>query len=338
MFGKCPSTSILKAGDHGKRHILFTKKARSRCDGISETSPGPIKLSKVHRYLLFNGRVRDTREPLVSPGQIGYLNGWGIFSTLRVSEGVLFSYERHYRRMESDARKLRVPMPWSAGHLHELLLELVEANDAPESTLRVCIVRNTGGPFESPDLTREADLVAFTADLRDWGEGVRLSYVPNARHGASPFAGTKITSWAQNLTWHEQAHVDGFDEVVLLNEEGQVSECTSANIFAIEGDSVVTPPLSTSGCLPGVTRALLLEELRVPGLRMAERELTPSQLEAADAVFITSTTRDVLPVFAIDGTPLAQDPDKITALREALKDYRAAYLSQRRLSKTPHLA
>jgi branched-chain amino acid aminotransferase len=292
----------------------------------------------VHRYLLYNGSLRDTREPLVSPGQIGYLNGWGIFSTLRVSGGVLFAYERHYRRMETDARRLRVPMEWSAGDLQELLLELVEANQAFESTLRVCVVRNTGGVFESPDLPRDTDLIAFTADLKDWGSGVRLSYVPHARHGADPFAGAKITSWAQNLTWHEQAHADGFDEAVLLNDEGKVSECTSANIFAIEGDSVLTPPLSTSGCLPGVTRALLLEELHVPGLRMAERELSPSQLEAADAVFITSTTRDVLPVFEIDGTPLAQAPDKIAALREALQRHRAAYVSQKRLSRTPHLA
>lgn len=298
----------------------------------------PIKSNKVHRYLLYNGRVRDTREPLISPGQIGYLNGWGIFSTLRVSEGVLFAYERHYRRMENDARKLRVPFACTADELEADLLQLVEANHAEEATLRVCIVRNTGGVFQSPDLTRETDLVAFTADLRDWGAGVRLSYVPNARHGASPFAGSKITSWAQNLTWYEQAHADGFDEAVLLNEEGQVSECTSANIFAIQGDVILTPPLSTSGCLPGVTRALLLDELRVPGLRIEERELTPSQLESADGVFITSTTRDVLPVIEIDGTPLSQSPEKVEELRRALVEYRAGYIAKQRHPATPYLA
>lgn len=291
----------------------------------------------VHPFLLHNGCLHDTREPLVSPGQIGYVNGWGIFSTIRIAKGVLFAFERHYRRMENDARRLRVPFDWSPESLEQTLLALVDANKAEDATLRVCIVRNTGGVFESPGLTRAADLVAFTADLRDWGSGVRLSYVPNARHGASPFAGAKLTSWAHNLTWYEEAHENGFDEVVLLNEEGQVSECTSANIFSIVGDRILTPPLNTSGCLPGVTRALLLEELRVPGLRVEERELTPSELENADGVFITSTTRDVLPVLEIDGTALAQAPKTISALRSALEQYRSSYVSQRRKSRTPQL-
>jgi branched-chain amino acid aminotransferase len=283
----------------------------------------------VHRFLLHNGTIRDTREPLLSPGQIGFLNGWGVFSTLRVSQGVLFAYERHYRRMERDARRMRVPFELSAESLHEQLLRLIDANDANEATLRVSIVRNTGGAFESPDLTRPTDLIAFTTDLRDWGAGVKLTYVPHGRHGASPFAGAKVTSWAQNLTWYEQAHENGFDEVILLNEEGQVSECTSANIFAIQGDRVVTPPLSTSGCLPGVTRALLLEETLVPELRIEERELTPSELEASDGVFITSTTRDLLPVFEIDGTPLAQVPEKLDLLRMRFQQYREGYTADR---------
>lgn len=281
--------------------------------------------------------VRDTREPLVSPGQVGYLNGWGVFSTLRVAQGVLFAYDRHYRRMQNDARRLRVPFSISPESLHDSLLDLVDANEADEATLRVCLVRNTGGVFQTPDLTRSTDLVAFTADLKDWGAGVKLTYVADARHGASPFAGAKVTSWAQNLTWYEQAHEDGFDEVVLLNEEGQVSECTSANIFAIQGDLVFTPPLSTSGCLPGVTRALLLEEIVVPGLHIEERELTPSQLEASDGVFITSTTRDLLPVLEIDGAQLSQSNEKLAELRHKLQQYRASYVSDRRRLRTPHL-
>jgi branched-chain amino acid aminotransferase len=283
----------------------------------------------VHRFLLHNGTIRDAREPLLSPGQIGFLNGWGVFSTLRVSQGVLFAYERHYRRMEHDARRIRVPFELSAESLHEQLLQLIDFNDANEATLRVCIVRNTGGVFQSPDLTRSTDLVAFTADLKDWGAGVKLTYVAHGRHGASPFAGAKVTSWAQNLTWYEEARESGFDEVILLNEEGQISECTSANIFAIQGDRIVTPPLSTSGCLPGITRALLLEESLAPELRIQESELTPSELEGSDGVFITSTTRDLLPVLEIDGAPLAQAPEKLEALRLRFQQYRAGYISER---------
>jgi branched-chain amino acid aminotransferase len=63
----------------------------------------------VHRFLLHNGALRDNKEALLSPGQVGFLNGWGVFSTLRVSEGVLFAFDRHYARMKRDAARLHVP-------------------------------------------------------------------------------------------------------------------------------------------------------------------------------------------------------------------------------------
>jgi branched-chain amino acid aminotransferase len=151
--------------------------------------------------------------------------------------------------------------------------------------------------------------------------------VPHGRCGASPFAGTKFTSWAENLTWYEDAHERGFDEVILLNEEGQISECTSANIFVVQEDRVWTPPLATSGCLPGVTRAILLEEIQVPGLTIAERELTPSDLEESDQVFVTSTTRDLLPVLEVDHEPVEQNRALLKRLQDAFLQYRVKYIA-----------
>jgi branched-chain amino acid aminotransferase len=283
----------------------------------------------VHQHLLHNSEIRDTSEPFISPGQVGFMNGWGVFSTLRVCRGVLFAYDRHYERMTRDAARMHVAFNSSAAELETGLLSLVRANAAFHATLRVAVVRNKGGLFEGPQLIRDSDLIAFTTDLADWGEGVKLSYVSHGRHASSPFAGTKITSWAQNLTWYEEAHQQGFDEVILLNERGQVSECTSANVFVIEDDNVWTPPVESSGCLAGVTRAILLEEIHVPGLTIRERELTPSDLEESEQVFITSTTRDLLPVLEIDREPLAQNRDVLARLQKAFSDYRAAYITGR---------
>ncbi|MBV9679450.1 MAG: aminotransferase class IV, partial [Acidobacteriaceae bacterium] len=118
----------------------------------------------------------------------------------------------------------------------------------------------------------------------------------------------------------------GLDEFVLLNEHAQVSECTSANIFVITGDRVWTPPLETSGCLPGVNRAILLEEIQVPGLTIAECEITPSELESCDGVFITSTTRDLLPVLEIDGATLNNNSRWLADLQHAFRRYRDNYI------------
>lgn len=277
----------------------------------------------MHRFLLHNGAILDAAgAKVLTPGQVGLLNGWGVFSTVRVHGGVLFAFDRHWARMARDAALLRVAFPWTAAALEAELRKLIEANGARNATLRVCAVRNKGGLYEGPGQQRETDLIAFTTDLRDWGGSVRLDIVPQGRHAASRFAGAKVLSWAQNLVYYEQAHLAGFDEVVLLNERGEVSECTSANIFAVLDGAAVTPPLS-GGCLPGVTRELLLEEIRVPGIETREQTLHPADLERASEVFITSTTRDLLPVAHIEGLTLRPGGGQV---RNALQSAFTAYV------------
>jgi branched-chain amino acid aminotransferase len=256
------------------------------------------------------------------------MNGWGVFSTLRVSDGVLFAYSRHYARMQRDAALLRIPFDIAAESLHKSLLSLIDSNHAFNATLRVAVVRNKGGLFEAPQIASDVDVIAFTADLTPWGQGVHLRSVPNGRHGASPFSGVKITSWAQNLTWNEQAHADGYDEVLLLNEHGQISECTSANVFIVKGGAVLTPPVATSGCLPGVTRALLLEEIRLPGLSVREEAILPQDLEECEGAFISSTTRDFLPILSVDRRPLPQSPETLARLLDAFRGFRSAYVAE----------
>ncbi len=279
----------------------------------------------MHRFLLHNDEIRDAGDRMVSPGQVGLMNGWGVFSTIRVQDGVLFAWERHWARMQRDAARMRVPFPADAGWLEQRLYRLIDANHAANSTLRVIIVRNRGGMWEGPAAAERAfDTIAFTAPLNNWGDAVKLGVVHHGRHAASEFAGTKYISWSENLTRYERAHEQGFDEVMLLNERDEVAECTSANIFAVTGDQVWTPPLA-SGCLPGVTRALLLEEIRVPGLTVSEKVLLLKDLEAADEIFITSTTRDLMPVAAVEGLKIQQGRKVRDRLQQAFSAYTNAY-------------
>lgn len=279
----------------------------------------------MHSFLLHNDRIVDSGSILLAPGQVGLLSGWGVFSTVRVLDGVLFAWERHWNRMKRDAELLRVPFPGDPDPIHDALLRLVEANRAPHATLRLVVVRNRGGAWEGPGLEREFDVIAFTTKVKDWGESVRLAVEPQARHAAWGFAGAKMLSWSFNLVWLEQAQRRGFDEVILLNERGHLSECTSANIFAAFGSRVVTPPLG-AGCLPGITRELLVEEIRVPGYQLVEQDLRPQDLETADGVFITSTTRELLGVREIEGLSVRQDPTARLALQQAFSRYRDGYV------------
>jgi branched-chain amino acid aminotransferase len=283
----------------------------------------------LHRFVLHNGEIQDASAKTLSAGQVGLLSGWGIFSTVRVADGVLFAWERHWARMSRDAAALHVPVPCDSESIRRDLLRLVEANRAFNSTLRVVVVRNRGGMWEGPGSGRPSDIVALTADSKNWGAGVRLRPVPQARHAACQFAGTKILSWAMNLTWLEEAQAAGFDEVILLNERGRVSECTSANVFMAVGNQVFTPPLS-SGCLPGITRELLLSDVRAHGFAVCEKDIEPAELHAADDVFITSTTRDLLPVTEIDGRAITPRGNARAALQEAFSAYVRRYVEEHR--------
>jgi branched-chain amino acid aminotransferase len=280
----------------------------------------------LHRFVLHNDRIGEASEPVLAPGQVGLLSGWGVFSTLRVADGVLFAFERHWARISRDAATMHVPLPYDPEAIHRRLLELVEANRAFNSTLRLVIVRNGGGMWAGPSNGRASDVIALTADSKHWGEDVKLGYVKHGRHGACEFSTTKILSWAMNLTWVESAQQRGLDEVILLNERGEVAECTSANIFASTGGQVWTPPVS-AGCLPGITREVLLGEIHVPGIRIAEKNLTPADLEDADEVFITSTTRNLLPVRAIEGRKIGRTDQIRRALADAFGEFVDRYVA-----------
>ena len=277
----------------------------------------------LHRFVLHNDRIHTASDAVLSCGQVGLLSGWGVFSTLRVAGGVPFAFERHWARIVRDAALLHVAVPQDPGRVRARLIELVDANQAFDSTLRVAIVRNGGGMWAGPSNGHQSDLIALTADSKDWGDGVRLAYVENARHAACVFTGAKILSWAMNLTWLESAQRQGYDEVILLNERGEVAECTSANIFAANGGQVWTPPLS-SGCLPGITREIVLGEIRVPGITVSEKALTRADLETADEVFITSTTRNLLPVREIE----ARKVGRSDSVREALETEFEAFVTR----------
>jgi len=259
----------------------------------------------IHRMIFHNGRILPVEEARFSPGQAGLTNGWGLFTTMRVFQGEPFAYERHWRRLEKDAGRVRMPFPFDAAQVRKQLGDLLTANQVAEGTARIYMIYNRVGFWRSEEDMPEVDLFLCTAGLPPHAEQARLGVAEHARHAASALAGVKTTSWLNNV-WHlAEAQKAGWTEVILLNERGEVAECTSANIFCVKGGAVFTPPLS-SGCLEGVTRSVLLEIAPQAGISMAEKTLTLADFHAADEVFITSTNRTLLGVSEIAGHTYSQ--------------------------------
>jgi branched-chain amino acid aminotransferase len=282
----------------------------------------------IHRFVFHNNRVLPIEQVRLSPGQAGLLNGWGLFTTLRITEGIPFAFERHWKRLERDAARTHCPFPFQQASVRAQLGEVIRANRVSEGCARIYAVYNQIGFWRSDENFPCVDLILYSADLPSYREPARLALRKDGRHAASPLAGVKVISWLNNVCNLYEAQQAGSDEVVLLNERGEVAECTAANIFCAKGGLVATPPPS-SGCLEGITRGVLLEIGANAGVPVEERVLQPEDLYSADEVFISSTNRSMIAAGEINGRRIASAPGPIVEkLERAFAEYVREYIDQ----------
>jgi branched-chain amino acid aminotransferase len=286
----------------------------------------------IHRYVFQNDELRPVEKTRWSPGQAGLICGWGLFTTVRIVRGEAFAYERHWRRLEKDAALTRLPLTYSGARVRVMLQEAIRGNQVKEGCARIYLVWNTVGGWRSDEKMPDVDLVITTADLPRHPEIARLTVREHGRHAAHALAGVKTISWLDSVWAVAEAQREGFDEVVLLNERGEVSECTAANIFAVKNGKVMTPPLS-SGCLEGVTRGVLMEIAGEANTNVVEQTMKLEDLHSADEVFMTSTNRNVIGVKEIAGHMIADG--KAGPLTRKLDEAFEAYINdyvERRLA------
>jgi branched-chain amino acid aminotransferase len=283
----------------------------------------------IHRHIFHNDTLLPIEKVRLSPGQTGLICGWGLFTTVRISRGEAFAYERHWRRLEKDAGRINLPMPYTGAKVRVQLHEVIRANKVTEGCARIYLVYNRVGLWHSEEQFPQVDLIINTAPLPEYKDPARLTLREHARHAASPLAGVKSISWLDNVWTVAEAQKEGFHEAVLLNERGEVAECTSANIFAVKKDKVFTPPLN-SGCLEGVTRGILMEIAPEAGISFVEQTLRPEDLYSADEVFITSTNRSILTISEIAGHKIATAPGPVAQqLSELFSSHLEDYVSRR---------
>lgn len=288
----------------------------------------------IHQIICHNGRLLPVEQARLSPGQEGLINGWGLFTTLRVFQGEPFAFERHWQRLSRDAKRTRVPLTAAPGKLLADVREVIQSNRMEEGAVRIYVVWNRTGIWHSNEESLpETDVIITGGALSTYPATLRLDLREHGRHAASPLAGVKVTSWLNNVWNAREAKQRGFDEVVLLNERGEVAECTAANVFMVRGDGVITPPLS-SGCLAGITREVLLEISPKYGVTLREAVLRPEDLYGADEVFVSSTNRALLGVAEIAGHKLTSTPGPVTRkLSGAFSGYVDDYVARAKASR-----
>ncbi|HEU4913048.1 MAG TPA: aminotransferase class IV [Actinomycetes bacterium] len=250
-----------------------------------------------------NGTVVDDADARVSVFDHGLTVGDGVFETAKVVDGVPFALTRHLVRLGESAAGLGLTAPGPddlRGAVDEVLSANAEHRGRP-LRLRITLTGGTS-PLGSDRGDAGPTLVVALAPMAAWADSAKVVVVPWVRNERSATAGLKTTSYAENVVALAYAKQRGGTEALFANTVGDLCEGTGSNVFLVRDGEVVTPPLS-SGCLAGVTRALLMEWADV-----AEKDLPMSALAEADEVFLTSSTRDVQAVHAVDDRVLEPGP------------------------------
>jgi branched-chain amino acid aminotransferase len=247
-----------------------------------------------------DGAVVDASEAHVSPFDHGLLTGDGVFETLKVYAGRPFAVRRHLERLARSAAGLGLVLP-GASVLRTALDELVAADGLSDARLRITV---TGGvsPLGSERGPGPATVIVAGAHLGPPPGATDVATVPWPRNERGALAGLKTISYGENVVALHYARERGATEAVFANLAGNLCEGTGTNVFLHTGGRLVTPPLS-AGCLAGVTRDLILELTDA-----TEADLPLAALAGADEAFLTSTTREVQPVRAVDGRVLPVAP------------------------------
>ena len=263
--------------------------------------------------LWIDGALVGADEARVSPFDHGLLTGDGVFETLIVYRGVPFAARRHLERLAVSCKGLGLDVP-DAGVVRSAMEAVVEANGLESGRLRVTV---TGGdsPLGSDRGHGGPTVIVAAGPLAGWPATADVVVVPWVRNEKGALAGLKTTSYGENVVALAYAKERGASEAIFANTVGELCEGTGSNVFVGIAGRLVTPPLR-SGCLAGVTRALVIETTGA-----VEEDLPISALAGADEAFLTSTTREVQPIRAVDGAELLTVDGPLTsAAAAAFKD------------------
>ena len=256
-----------------------------------------------------NGAIVDETDVRISPFDHGLLVGDGVFETMRVYRGVPFAWRRHLERLVASANGLGLTVP-PAEELRAATDEVLDANDLEEGRLRLTI---TGGPAPLGSERGDAPptVVVAATPMKPWPFSETVVSVPWPRNERGATAGLKTISYAENVRALAYARAHGAGEAMFCNTRGELCEATGSNVFLVRDGTVVTPA-ADSGCLLGVTRALVLELCADDHQAVEERAVAPDELASADEAFLTSSTREVQPISRVDDRALPAVPGPMT--------------------------
>lgn len=256
-----------------------------------------------------NGRITDQEHAVVPVFDHGFLYGEGVYETLRTYHGQPFLFDRHMRRLRRSAELLMLPVPLADAEIDARLRATMRAGGLGENGrdayLRILVTRGVGDLSYDPVACPSSSVVIIAKPLEVpsddvFEHGVTAALVPVVRnHPETVSPMIKSNNLLNNALAMQEAVRRGAYEGFMRNFRGELAEGTQSNLFIVSAGVALTPTL-TSGLLPGITREFLFEVGAGIGVQVREAVLRDDDLFGADEVFLTSTTRELVPVVRVD--------------------------------------
>ena len=274
-----------------------------------------VKEAKIY----IDGKFYSEANAKISVFDHGLLYGDGIFEGIRFYNGRVFRLEEHLLRLWDSARSICLEIPMTMPDMTEAVLETIRQNHLRDGYIRLLVTRGIGNLGLNPTQCKSPSVIIIAATIALYHEEFYrkgLTIVTCATRRSSPAAlnpAVKSLNYLNNVMARIEANLAGADEALMLNDAGNVAECTADNVFIVKHGQIFTPPVA-AGALRGITRSVVFEIAAELGVKVRETDITRHDVFVADECFLTGTAAEIVPVVKADGRPIGNGkPGPITA-------------------------
>jgi branched-chain amino acid aminotransferase len=217
--------------------------------------------------------------------------------------------DEHLDRLWDSGRSICLDMPMSQRAMAEATLETIRQNDLRDGYIRLIVTRGVGNLGLNPEQCKTPSVIIIAAQIALYSEEMYkrgLTVVTVATRRTNPSAlnpAVKSLNYLNNVMARIEANQAKADEALMLNDEGNVAECTADNVFIVKHGQIFTPPI-TAGALRGITRAVVFEIAGETGIKVVEADITRHDVFIADEAFLTGTAAEIIPLVKADGRPI----------------------------------
>ncbi|MBC7713514.1 MAG: aminotransferase class IV [Rhizobacter sp.] len=272
-----------------------------------------------------NGQIHNGPEAQISVFDRGFLYGDSVYEATRTFNKKPFRIDQHIERLFQSAEKISLTPTFSREQILSEVLKTIHAGSASDATVRIVLTRGTNSDLGlDPELSGPNNLIIFTKEIKPnpawWiADGVSMIFFQKKIEASGSLP--KTGNYQENILAHKEAHAQKAYDAFLVNTHGFVTEGTTSNAWIIKDGVLYTPPLK-DGVLDGLTRRALLEMAKRQKiiLPLIEKSLNKDDFRNCDECFITSTTRNIVPVTKIEGRNVGSGSPGVMTL-ELLKQY-----------------